>query len=77
MKHKKQIWLSGFLKNTHHVHHKTAKDHIGITIESLRSPSGTDLWHHNKGYTGVPKAVEGFIHHKDYGQVARLTHIFM
>ena len=61
---------------THHVHHKTSKDHIGITIESLRSPSGTDVWHHNKGYTGAVKAVEGFIHHKDYGQVARLTHIF-
>ena len=61
---------------THHVHHKTAKDHIGITIESLRSPSGTDVWHHNKGYTGAVKAVEGFIHHKDFGQVARLTHIF-
>jgi len=54
-----------------------SKDHIGITIESLRSPSGTDVWHHNKGYTGAPKAVEGFIHHKEYGQVARLTHLFI
>ena len=62
---------------THHVHHKMSKDHIGVTIESLRSPSGTDVWHHNKGYTGAPKAVEGFIHHKEYGQVARLTHLFV
>ena len=61
---------------THHVHHKTAKDYIGLTVESLRSPSGTDGWHHRNGYTGVPKAIEGFIHHKTQGQVARLTHIF-
>ncbi len=61
---------------THHVHHKTSKDFIGVTVESLRSPSGTDSWHDRNGYKGVPKAVEGFIHHKQFGQVARLTHIF-
>lgn len=61
---------------THHVHHKTSKDYIGVTVESLRSPSGTDSWHHRNGYAHVPKAVEGFLHHKDFGQVARLSHIF-
>jgi len=61
---------------THHVHHKVAKDHIGVTVESLRSPSGTDSWHSRNGYTGAPKAVEGFIHCKKNGQIARLTHIF-
>lgn len=61
---------------THHVHHKTSKDIMSVCIESLRSPSGTDSWHHRNGYQHSPKAVEGFIHHKDSGQVARLTHIF-
>lgn len=61
---------------THHVHHKVAKDYIGVTVESLRSPSGTDSWHHRNGYQHSPKAVEGFIHNKEHGQVARLTHIF-
>jgi hypothetical protein len=61
---------------THHVHHKTAKDLIGCTVEALRSPSGTDSWHDRNGYTGAPKAIEGFIHSKEFGQVARLTHIF-
>ena len=61
---------------THHVHHKSSKDYIGVTVESLRSPSGTDSWHHIKGYQHAPKAVEGFIHHKEHGQIARLTHIF-
>ena len=61
---------------THHVHHKTSKDYIGVTVESLRSPSGTDSWHHRNGYAHVPKAVEGFVHHKEFGQCARLTHLF-
>jgi len=60
---------------SHHVHHKSSRDYIGITVESLRSPSGSDSWHHKKGYLSI-KAVEGFIHHKEFGQVARLTHIF-
>ena len=61
---------------THHVHHKTAKDFINVTVESLRSPGGADSWHDRNGYKGAPKAVEGFIHHPKFGQVARLTHIF-
>lgn len=60
----------------HHVHHKISKDFIGVTFETLRSPSGTDGWHDRNGYTGVPKAIEGFLHHPQLGQVARLTHIF-
>ena len=61
---------------THHIHHKSGKDFPGITIESLRSPSGTDSWHHRNGFCGGVKAVEGYIHSKYNGQVARLTHIF-
>lgn len=66
----------------HHLHHKVkhkwrdAKDFIGVTVEYMRSPSGTDSWHSRKGYVGVPKAVEGFIHEKESGQVARLVHYF-
>ena len=57
----------------HHLHHKVkhkwrdAKDFIGVTVEYMRSPSGTDSWHSRKGYTGVPKAVEGFLHEKTSG----------
>jgi hypothetical protein len=61
---------------THHVHHKTSKDYMSVCVESLRSPSGTDGWHHRNGYQHSPKAVEGFLHHPNHGQVARLTHIF-
>jgi len=60
----------------HHLHHKIKNDHIGVTVESLRSASGTDSWHHRNGYQHAPKAVEGFIHSKKHGQIARLSHIF-
>ena len=42
----------------------------------MRSPSGTDSWHSRKGFTGVQKAVEGFIHERNSGQIARLVHYF-
>lgn len=61
---------------THHVHHKNAKDYIGVTVESLRSPSSADGWHSRNGFQHSPKAIEGFLHSKEHGQVARLTHIF-
>lgn len=60
----------------HHIHHKMSKDFAGVTVEALRSPSGTDSWHHRNGYQHAPKAVEGFIHAKDHGQIARFTHLF-
>jgi hypothetical protein len=61
---------------THHIHHKKSKDYGSVCVESLRSPSGTDSWHHRNGYQHSPKAVEAFIHHPEQGQVARITHLF-
>lgn len=61
---------------THHLHHKVSKDVMGVCVETLRSPSGTDSWHHRNGYQHAPKAIEGFLHHKYNGQIARITHLF-
>lgn len=66
----------------HHIHHKqvtkfqSGKDYIGATVEYLRSPSSADSWHYRNGYVGSKKAIEGFIHNFNDGQVARLTHYF-
>ena len=60
---------------TAHLHHKTAKDFINVTVETLRSPSTADSWHSKQGYVNQP-AIEGFLHSKDKGQVARFTHYF-
>lgn len=60
----------------HHFHHKISKDYMSVCVESLRSPSGTDSWHHRNGYEHAPKAIEGFIHDKKHGQIMRITHLF-
>lgn len=63
-----------------HIHHKntvkfqSGKDYHGCTVEYLRSPSGTDQWHHESGYQHSKKAIEAFIHHRKNGQVGRLTY---
>ena len=62
---------------THHIHHKKSKEYGSVTVESLRSASGTDSWHHRNGYQHSKKAIEAFIHHKEEGQIARFTHIFI
>jgi len=60
----------------HHIHHKTSKDYLGVCVESFRSPSSADSWHHRNGYQHAPKAIEGMIHHPKFGQIAKLTHLF-
>lgn len=61
---------------SHHLHHKVSKDFMGVCVESLRSPSNADGWHARNGYQHAPKAVEGFLHSKEYGQIARIVHLF-
>lgn len=57
----------------HHFHHKITKDYPGVTIEAVRTASGTDSWHHRNQYQGSKKSIEGFIHHKEKGQISRLS----
>lgn len=77
----KTVGLSGYHQE---------KDHAGVTViksgdmdlsknvsvEIVRSPSGTDGWHDRNQYVGAIKAVEAFIFHSERGQVARFTHSF-
>lgn len=80
----KEMWASTTYRYTylHHIHHKdyfkfrSGKDFIGMTVEYLRSPSESDRWHKDNGYTGAKVAIEAFIHHPKNGQICRLTHNF-
>lgn len=66
----------------HHLHHKkvtkfnSSQDTQGVELQILRSPSAPDSWHMKSGYSTAPRAVEGFIHHKEHGKIASLTHFF-
>lgn len=78
MAHESKDWVNCKHKYiyTHHLHHKVAKDYMGVCVETLRSPSGTDSWHSRNGYEHAPKAIEGFLHDKQFGQICRFTHLF-
>lgn len=79
-----QMWSETIYRYVymHHLHHKqrnmfqSGKDYIGVTVEYLRSQSSADSWHYRNGYVGAKKAVEGFVHDYENGQIARLTHYF-
>ncbi len=57
----------------HHKHHKTSKEYVGVTVETTRSPSGADGWHHKNGYQHAAQAIEAYLHHKTQGQIIRFT----
>lgn len=59
----------------HHKHHKTSKDYAGVTVETVRSVSAADNWHHKHGYQHAPEAIEAYLHHKEKGQIIRFTSI--
>lgn len=66
----------------HHLHHMqkhhflVGQDFPGVTVQYLRSLSESDAWHQRMGYTGAPKAVDGFIFHPEYGQVNHMSCVF-
>ena len=43
-----------------------------IDVQYIRSVSGSDSWHHTKGYKPNP-AMECFLHCPEQGQIARFT----
>lgn len=65
----------------HHLHHAIGKvigrtkEHIGLQVEYLKSPSAADRWHQDNGYTSCA-GIEAFLHSREGGQCARLTHNF-
>lgn len=46
-----------------------------VSVEYIRTPSPADSWHDRNGYINI-NAIEGFLHNEQYGQTARLTHLF-
>jgi len=61
---------------THHIHHKKSKDYMSVNVESMRSPSGADSYHHKHGFQHAPKGIDAFIHHPIHGRVSTLSYIF-
>jgi hypothetical protein len=51
----------------------TVDDKTGVTVRWLRSLSGTDGWHHGRGYVGGTRAAEAFVWRYAGGQRAHFV----
>ena len=49
------------------------KEDLGVTVRYLSSLTGTEEWHHKKGYVGCMKGADGFIWNDNLGLIAHLT----
>jgi len=52
---------------------KIMDEELGVIIRQLSSLTGTEEWHHQKGFVGSLKAGEGFIWNDKTGMVANLN----
>lgn len=52
---------------------KTLSEDLGVTVAYLSSLSGTESWHHKKGYTSCAKAGNAFIWNDENGLIAQLN----
>lgn len=46
---------------------------LGVTIRYLSSLTGTEEWHHKKGFVGSTKAADGFVYNDEFGLIAHLN----
>lgn len=52
---------------------KTLYEDLGVTIRYLSSLTGTESWHHRKGFIGQTKAADGFVWNDKTGLIAHLN----
>ena len=62
---------------TQHIHHQQVSvDEIGVTIQSLRTPTAASGWAHRNGYQHAQSAITGFVHDKEKGQINQINYNF-
>lgn len=52
---------------------RTLNEDLGVTVRYLSSLTGTEEWHHKKGFVGAIKAADGFIWNDEKGLIAHLN----
>lgn len=83
----KPMWSDTLFHEWHlgHIHRKRdmkytiqdksrmVNEDLGVTIRYLSSLTGTEEWHHKKGFVGATKAGEAFIWNDELGLIAHLN----
>ena len=75
----KEYWSKTKYREMHlgHLHHKreikyiSTQEYSGMVVRYMRSLSGTDAWHNQKGYKGSVQSAESFIWHKKDGLISQ------
>jgi hypothetical protein len=62
-----RMWFTGHLHHRHRTVAKTDQSRHGVQVVGLPSLSGPDLWHHESGFVGEPKAAECHFFRSDTG----------
>jgi len=52
---------------------RSLNEDLGVSIRYLSSLTGTEEWHHKKGFVGSTKAADGFVWNHEFGLVAHLN----
>jgi len=55
-----------------HLHHQQVKEHKGVMLYQMGSLSGTDRWHHRKGFVGGRRVLSAYIIDRERGCVGQL-----
>jgi len=73
-------WHLGHIHRKRNVNYKvvdtkerTLNEDLGVTIRYLSSLTGTEEWHHKKGFVGAIKAADAFIWNDELGLIAHLN----
>ena len=55
---------------TGHIHHDSAIEKLGVTVESFQTPAAADSWHVAQGY-GAARSVKSITYSKTAGEITR------
>lgn len=66
-------WHLGHWHKVKETRHVSADTFGSVVVRVLPSISGTDRWHHSKGYVGGTRAAQGFLYSPDRGLRAQYT----
>ncbi len=66
-------WHLGHFHKKKTVRYQVLNEDLGVTVRYLSSLSGTDSWHHRKGYVGGSKSAEAFLWNDTTGFLAQFN----
>ena len=56
-----------------HLHHQQVKEHKGVMMYQMGSLSGTDRWHHAKGFVGSRRVLSAYLIDREKGCIGQLN----